>query len=94
MVVENAGWGAEIAAPIARKALDFYLLGKRPTDKETTKVPKEDAAEFVPIEDPEAAEAAAAAAEARRDPAPAPAPPPTPAATPAPTPVAPARKKQ
>jgi penicillin-binding protein 2 len=94
MVVENAGWGAEIAAPIARKALDFYLLGKRPADKETTKVPKEDAAEFVPIEDPEAAEAAAAAAEARREPAPAPAPPPTPAATPAPAPVTPARKKQ
>jgi penicillin-binding protein 2 len=62
MVVENAGWGAEIAAPIARKALDFYLLGKRPADKETTKVPKEDAAEFVPIEDPDAAEAAAARA--------------------------------
>jgi penicillin-binding protein 2 len=94
MVVENAGWGAEIAAPIARKALDFYLLGKRPTDKETTKVPKEDAAEIVPIEDPEAAEAAAAAAESRREPAPTPAPPPTPAATPAPQPLAPARKKQ
>ncbi len=96
MVVENAGWGAEIAAPIARKALDFYLLGKRPADKETTKVPKEDAAEIVPIEDPEAAEAAAAAAESRREqaPAPTPAPPPTPAATPAPQPLAPARKKQ
>ncbi|WP_432381640.1 penicillin-binding protein 2 [Duganella sp. P38] len=96
MVVENAGWGAEIAAPIARKALDFYLLGKRPTDKETTKVPKEDAAEFVPIEDPEAAEAAAAAREAQQ-PAPAPnAPqtPQTPAAAPAPQPATPERKKQ
>jgi penicillin-binding protein 2 len=34
LVVENAGWGATIAAPIARKALDYYLLGKRPGDKD------------------------------------------------------------
>ncbi|MFC4932159.1 penicillin-binding protein 2 [Massilia sp. GCM10023247] len=31
LVVENAGFGAASAAPIARKALDYYLLGKRPT---------------------------------------------------------------
>ncbi len=31
LVVENAGFGAATAAPIARKALDYYLLGKRPT---------------------------------------------------------------
>ena len=30
LVVENAGFGASEAAPIARKALDYYLLGKRP----------------------------------------------------------------
>jgi penicillin-binding protein 2 len=30
MVVENAGFGAQHAAPIARKALDFYLEGKWP----------------------------------------------------------------
>ena len=30
LVVENAGFGAGSAAPIARKALDYYLLGKRP----------------------------------------------------------------
>ncbi|MEH6436283.1 penicillin-binding protein 2 [Massilia sp. DD77] len=30
LVVENAGFGAASAAPIARKALDYYLLGKRP----------------------------------------------------------------
>jgi penicillin-binding protein 2 len=96
MVVENAGWGAEIAAPIARKALDFYLLGKRPADKETTKVPKEDAVSFDPIEDPGVAEAAAAVLEAKREPAPpAPAPAPAPAVvTPAPQPPAPVRKKQ
>jgi penicillin-binding protein 2 len=32
LVVENAGFGAAVAAPIARKALDYYLLGKRPGD--------------------------------------------------------------
>jgi penicillin-binding protein 2 len=33
MVVENAGFGSTYAAPIVRKALDYYLLGKRPGDK-------------------------------------------------------------
>jgi penicillin-binding protein 2 len=31
LVVENAGWGAASAAPIARKALDFYLLHRTTT---------------------------------------------------------------
>lgn len=30
VVVENGGFGAEAAAPIARLVLDYYLLGKRP----------------------------------------------------------------
>jgi hypothetical protein len=34
LVVENAGFRRGVAAPIARKALDYYLLGKRPGDKE------------------------------------------------------------
>jgi penicillin-binding protein 2 len=35
VIVENAGFGAQAAAPIARIALDYYLLGKRPeTEKE------------------------------------------------------------
>ncbi len=34
LIVENGGFGAEAAAPIVRKALDYYLLGKRPVDKE------------------------------------------------------------
>ena len=29
VIVENGGFGAESAAPIARQVLDFYLLGKR-----------------------------------------------------------------
>jgi penicillin-binding protein 2 len=41
MVVENAGKGGEVAAPIARKALDYYLLGKRPAEKDKSKVEKE-----------------------------------------------------
>ena len=32
MVVENAGFGAQYAAPIARKALDYYLEGKWPKE--------------------------------------------------------------
>ena len=32
MVVENAGFGAQHAAPIARKALDFYIEGKWPKE--------------------------------------------------------------
>jgi penicillin-binding protein 2 len=30
VIVENAGFGAAAAAPIARRAIDFVLLGKRP----------------------------------------------------------------
>ena len=49
IVVENGGFGAEAAAPIVRKALDFYLLGKRPLDKDAPSgppgtQPKEDTA--------------------------------------------------
>ena len=54
-MVENAGFGAGVAAPIVRKALDYYLLGKRPGQKEQTKVPKEDA-ELRPLEETKADE--------------------------------------
>jgi penicillin-binding protein 2 len=50
LVVENAGKGGAEAAPIARKALDYYLLGKRPAGKDTTKVEKEDAVAVLPVE--------------------------------------------
>jgi penicillin-binding protein 2 len=43
VVVENGGFGARAAAPIARTVLDYFLLGKLP------KVPKEAAPE-VPVE--------------------------------------------
>ncbi len=32
VLVENAGFGAAAAAPIARLAIDYYLLGKRPNE--------------------------------------------------------------
>jgi penicillin-binding protein 2 len=32
VIVENGGWGAAAAGPLARKALDYYLLKKRPGD--------------------------------------------------------------
>ncbi|MGS0743372.1 penicillin-binding protein 2 [Glaciimonas sp. GG7] len=34
VIVENGGFGAAAAAPIVRKALDYYLLGKRPGEKD------------------------------------------------------------
>jgi penicillin-binding protein 2 len=33
IIVENGGYGSESAAPIVRKAFDYYLLGKRPKEK-------------------------------------------------------------
>jgi penicillin-binding protein 2 len=32
LIVENAGFGGQYAAPIARKALDFYINGKWPKE--------------------------------------------------------------
>jgi penicillin-binding protein 2 len=43
IVVENGGFGSEAAAPIVRSALDYYLLGKKPIDKDKTPVEKEEA---------------------------------------------------
>jgi penicillin-binding protein 2 len=43
MIVENGGFGAQAAAPIARKAFDFYLLNKMPAadnDRQTDKTVK------------------------------------------------------
>ncbi|MCL4746183.1 MAG: penicillin-binding protein 2, partial [Burkholderiaceae bacterium] len=36
VIVENGGFGAQAAAPIARKALDFYLLGKITPDTQVS----------------------------------------------------------
>ncbi len=40
IVVENGGFGAQAAAPIVRKALDYYLLGKRPVNKDAPQADK------------------------------------------------------
>jgi len=37
VIVENAGFGARAAAPLARKVLDYYLLGKLPAPVERGK---------------------------------------------------------
>jgi penicillin-binding protein 2 len=39
IIVENGGYGSEAAAPIVRRAFDYYLLGKRPTDKTPVPMP-------------------------------------------------------
>ena len=38
LIVEHAGWGAEAAAPIARKLLDYHLLGVYPSEAEIQKI--------------------------------------------------------
>jgi len=40
VVVENAGFGAEAAAPIARRVLDYLLTGRVPTDEDIALVQK------------------------------------------------------
>lgn len=56
MVVENAGFGGVVAAPIARKVLDYAILGKRPAPPPE---PKEGAKPTVVKKAPAAAPAAA-----------------------------------
>lgn len=43
IIVENGGFGADAAAPIAKKALDYYLLGKRPIVIDKALVPQTNA---------------------------------------------------
>src|SRR5471030_1982058 len=38
LIVENGGWGAESAGPIARKVLDYYLVDKRKPGAEAAAV--------------------------------------------------------
>ena len=43
LIVENAGFGASAAAPIARKAMDYFFLGKKPVSEGSTRgVPEPD----------------------------------------------------
>ena len=40
VIVENAGWGAGVAAPIARRVFDFALLGQYPSEEDMAAVQK------------------------------------------------------
>jgi len=40
MIVENGGFGAQAAAPIARRAFDYYLLGQYPSEEDIAAVKK------------------------------------------------------
>jgi len=40
MVVENAGFGGDAAAPIARRVLDYMLLGQYPSEEDIEAVQK------------------------------------------------------
>ena len=44
VIVENAGWGAGSAAPIARRAFDYMLLGQYPSEEDMAAVQKGTAA--------------------------------------------------
>jgi penicillin-binding protein 2 len=46
IIVENGGFGAAAAAPIVKKALDYYLLGMKPAGKDQTPAEKAEAAEM------------------------------------------------
>ncbi|MBO9536217.1 penicillin-binding protein 2 [Herbaspirillum sp.] len=49
-VVENGGWGAGVAAPLVRKAMDYFMLGKRPNEPIKSVAPADTAVE-APAED-------------------------------------------
>ncbi|HZX26309.1 MAG TPA: penicillin-binding protein 2 [Telluria sp.] len=51
VVVENTGFGSEFAAPIVRKAFDYYLLGKRPTAKDAPPPAPKGDIETIPAEE-------------------------------------------
>jgi penicillin-binding protein 2 len=38
VIVENAGWGAGVAAPIARRVFDYWLLGQYPNEEDLAAV--------------------------------------------------------
>jgi len=40
VIVENAGWGAGAAAPIARRVFDFMLMGQYPSEEDMAAVQK------------------------------------------------------
>jgi penicillin-binding protein 2 len=66
VIVENGGFGAQAAAPIARALFDFHLLGKLPPDRAGIRLPPMDESEMrdVPEDlEPERVEASSSAAQ-------------------------------
>jgi penicillin-binding protein 2 len=66
VIVENGGFGAQAAAPIARALFDFHLLGKLPPDRAGIRLPPMDESEIrdVPEDlEPERVEAPPASAQ-------------------------------
>lgn len=59
IIVENGGFGAAAAAPIVKKALDYYLLGKRSGEKDKTPISKEDTELIRPVAELKAEEESA-----------------------------------
>ena len=59
LIVENAGWGAGVAAPMARRVFDYVLLGLYPNDddlaadEELTEIDPDADAEAAPASDEE-----------------------------------------
>ncbi|KAF1046138.1 MAG: Peptidoglycan D,D-transpeptidase MrdA [Herbaspirillum frisingense] len=51
-VVENGGWGAGVAAPLVRKAMDYFMLGKRPNEPIKSVAPAEPVTADAPVEGP------------------------------------------
>ena len=51
-VVENGGWGAGVAAPLVRKAMDYFMLGKRPNEPIKSVAPTEAVTADAPVEGP------------------------------------------
>ena len=67
MIVENGGMGAAGAAPIARLALDYFLLGKRPDDKSKELIKSMDANPAEKVDASEMESEAAVKAESESD---------------------------
>jgi penicillin-binding protein 2 len=70
IVIENGGFGAQAAAPVVRKALDYFLLGKRPAESMgVVKVPslQTEAAQIGAVVPKEDAAALRSAAELKAD---------------------------
>ncbi len=105
LIVENGGFGAQAAAPIARKAFDYYLLGKLPKETDVPFPQRDDVNEAEMRDVPESIEPEplvpgdsaqpgdpiklSAPAPAGGAPAPASGPTPAPAQVPAPAPAGP-----